>query len=194
MNTAPRYIIAGVGGHAHSILEAVRRVGGSVVAYVDPRANPDLGAVHFTRDEDAIGYLEQHSDVSLLIGMGGVSPRSLAARFELFERYRACGARAPGFAFPSAEISESARLGDGALAMTRTVLHPNADIGPAAIINTGAIIEHDAVIGPGAHIAPGAIILGGARVGAACMVGAGAIVLPGSDVPDGTLVPALGRT
>ena len=61
-------------------------------------------------------------------------------------------------------VSKSAIIGEGTVALHRSVVNNNAKIGSNCIINTGAIIEHDVIIENNVHIAPGAIILGGAII------------------------------
>ena len=68
--------------------------------------------------------------------------------------------KAAGFAFaqvvhPSARVSGSAHLGEGAQVMAGCVIQTGANIGANSIVNTRASIDHDCTIGETVHIAPG---------------------------------------
>ena len=87
-------------------------------------------------------------------------------------------------------VSKSAIIGEGTVALHRSVVNNNAKIGSNCIINTGAIIEHDVIIENNVHIAPGAIILGGAIIKKNSFIGAGSVVKQNKVIKQNTIVPA----
>lgn len=182
-------LLVGAGGHARAIAEALESQHVDIDAYVDARRCLWLSVDQFATDEQAFA----RGPRGFVLGLGGVDPPALRRRLEVFESYREHLFRTRAVVHPSANVSPSARMGNGALVLAGAIVQPGSAIGDAAIVNTGAIIEHDAVIGEGAHVAPGAVVLGGARVGTCSMIGAGAVILPMVHVPDDTLVPASSR-
>lgn len=96
---------------------------------------------------------------------------------------------------PSAQVSPSARLGEGTIVSPGVVISSRATLGRHVFVNRGALVGHDtsigdyATVGPGANIAGrctissqawigiGAVILDGRTIGAASTVGAGAVVV-----------------
>jgi acetyltransferase EpsM len=77
---------------------------------------------------------------------------------------------------PTAYVSRSAVIGDGAVVLPRAVVHARAHIGAWAIVNSGAIVEHDCDVGVHAVLSPGVVLGGGAHVGNDCFLGLGAVV------------------
>ena len=121
----------------------------------------------------------------VLIGFG-----ETVGRLEVIERVRAAELHLPTFVHPSAHVSNSARLDDGAQVLVGAYVGPDARVGAGALLNTNAVIEHDVVVGSAAVVAPGAVVAGRGRVGRAASVGAGATILPDRVVGDAATVGA----
>lgn len=194
-----RLLLVGAGGHASVVATLVRDAGHEITAYVarDEQSRSWLETARRVAgsDDDVLAndHLGELVD-SFAMGVGGVTPDQLAARWQLFKRYAAAFAQpAPMLVHSTAFAADLNAIGPGAVVMPGAIVNPNATVGAAAIINSGAVVEHDAVVEDGAHVAPGAIVLGGAQVGAHTMIGAGAVILPGAVVASGRLVPALTR-
>jgi len=189
-------LLIGAGGHAAGVVDVLARSGYRLSAYVDAvRADwlsPYGDPVQYEDDAAAIAAFGA-ATARVFVGLGGVSPRALKRRLEIFYRYEAAGFDAPKICHPDTTIAASAAVESGATLLARAVVQPFAEIGKGAIVNTGAIVEHHATIGAGAHIAPGAVVLGGASIGDCALVGANAVVLPQAVVADGDVVPAGAR-
>ncbi len=196
----------GAGGHARSLLEALRTGGAfDVVGLADDdaaRAGTAMLGVEILGGEDALAAARARGVAHAFVGVGGVVRRD--ARRRAFERLLALGFELPPVVHGAAHVSSWAALGRGAQVLALAVVGAAATLGDGAIVNTGAIVEHDCAIGVSAHVAPratlgghvtvgdgahvgmGAVVVEGLRVGAGALVAAGAVVA--RDVPDGARV------
>jgi UDP-perosamine 4-acetyltransferase len=196
----------GAGGHATSLLEALRSQGRfAVVALVDddPRAaGRELLGVPIVSGRDALADLRAQGVDHAFVGIGGVARRD--PRRTAFARLTELGFMLPPVVHAGAAVSPWAQLGAGVQVLALAVVNAAAVLHDGAIVNTGAIVEHDCVVGASAHVAPravlggsvtvgershvgiGAVVVEGVRVGADVLVAAGAVVV--ADVPDGQRV------
>jgi UDP-perosamine 4-acetyltransferase len=179
----------GAGGHAKSLLEALRSEGRfDVVAMVDDDPAHDgmdlLGAPVTARPVESWRDEVEHA----FVGVGGVT--SVAGRRAAFARLEAAGFVLPPVVHASATVSERAELGRGAQILAHAIVNAAARIGDGAIVNTGAIVEHDCVLGASSHLAPRAVIGGDVAVGADAHVGIGAVVVEGLRIGAGAFVAA----
>lgn len=182
---APPIIGYGAGGHARSLLEAIRSAGAyEVVALVDdnPRHTEVLG-VPVVAGLDAVRDVEH-----AFVGVGGVADRETRAR--VFARLLAAGFALPPIVHATAAVSPWAELGRGVQILALAVVNAGAVLRDGAIVNTGAIVEHDCVVGVAAHLGPRATLGGDVTVGDGAHVGMGAVVVEGLSVGAGAFVAA----
>ena len=194
-------IVYGAGGHARSLLEAIRSAGVfEAVALVDDnpdRAGTEVLGVPVVAGLDGVPGVEH-----AFVGVGGVAERETRTR--VVGRLLAAGFTLPPVVHASAAVSPWAELGRGVQILALAVVNAGAVLHDGAIVNTGAIVEHDCVVGAAAHVAPratlggdvsvgdgahvgmGAVVVEGVRLGAGAFVAAGAVVT--KDVPDGARV------
>ena len=174
----------GAGGHATSLLEAIRSAGEyEVVALVvdgTPSVTELLGVPVGSGFPDRV----EHA----FVGIGGVRERE--ARRRAFERLDAMGYALPPIVHASAVVSPWAALGRGAQVLAGAIVNAAATLGAGAIVNTGAIVEHDCSVGASAHLGPRAVIGGNVVVGDAAHVGMGAVVVEGVTVGAGAFIAA----
>lgn len=174
----------GAGGHATSLLEAIRSAGEyEVVALVvdgGPVASELLGVPVGTDFPEGV----EHA----FVGIGGVRERD--ARRTAFERLDGMGFVLPSIVHAAAVVSPWASLGRGVQVLAGAVVNAAAGIGDGAIVNTGAIVEHDCEVGPSAHLGPRAVIGGNVVVEDGAHVGMGAVVVEGLTVGAGAFVAA----
>lgn len=78
---------------------------------------------------------------------------------------------------PTARISRTAHVAEGAIINAGVILGAHARVGRHAIVNRGALVGHHTVIGDYATLGPGTNIGGCCTVGEATYVGIGAIVI-----------------
>jgi UDP-perosamine 4-acetyltransferase len=174
----------GAGGHARSLLEALRAGGEfDVVALVDDdrdRADTSMLGVRIVAGDNALETLRDHGVEHAFVGVGGTADR--AGRRLAFERLLAAGFALPSVVHPGAAVSPWAELGRGVQVLAMAVINAAAVLGDGAIVNTGAIVEHDCVIGRSAHVAPRATLGGHVNVGDGAHVGMGAVVIEHASV------------
>jgi acetyltransferase EpsM len=78
---------------------------------------------------------------------------------------------------PTARISRTAHIAEGAIINAGVIVGARARIGRHAIVNRGALVGHHTTIGDYVTIGPGANIGGSGSIGEATYIGIGAIVL-----------------
>ena len=171
-----KLVIVGAGGHAKVVLEVLRAMGGfEVVGLVDPApATPEVLGVKVLGGDEVLPGLRSQGVEAAVAALG-----SNRVRERVGDGLRAMGFALPAAIHPSALVSPSARVGEGAVVMAGAILGTLAEVGEFAIINTGAIVEHDNRIGRAAHVAPGVSLAGTVRVGNRALVGVGSAVRPG---------------
>ena len=182
-----RLVLIGAGGHAKVVLEAVRAAGlGEVVGLVDPApgAPPVLGAPVLGGDE-MLPRLRAEGVQAAVVALGG---NALRERVGL--RLRQMGFALPAVVHPSALVSPSARVGEGAVVMARAVVGTETLVDALAIVNTGAVLDHDNRLGRAAHVAPGCALAGNVSVGDRALVGVGSAVRPGTRIGADAVVGA----
>jgi len=180
-----RVVIAGAGGHARSVIEAVRngRVELEPVACTDPdpaRAGSVLDGVPVVGGDDELARLLADGVEGACLGIGGVADNGPRAR--LYERLRGLGFALPTVVHASAVVASTARIGAATQVLAGAIVGPGAQIGENVIVNTGAIVEHDCQIADHVHLATRSALGGGVRIGAGAHVGIGACVLQGLEI------------
>jgi len=186
-NAKQRVVVVGAGGHAKVVLEALWAMDAfDVVGFTDPNT-PDLEVlgVPVLGGDELLPGLYAQGVASAVVAIGSNRQRQQIGQYLL-----ALGFALPVVVHPTALISPSAKISQGAVVMARAVVGTLARIGELAIINTGAIVEHDNQIGQSAHIAPGVALAGGVRVGDRALVGIGSAVRPDISIGDDSIVGA----
>lgn len=175
-----RFLVAGSGGFSKEIADLVSGLGHEIVAFFDEHPSSDnheptgLPVI----DDPALAEFDA---VAVAIGDAIVRER-------MFVRF--AGMSMPVLAHPSASVSPSAEIGEGALIMHNVVVGAKAQIGRGVIVNVGCCIAHDCRVGAFTHLAVGVNLGGGASVGERCLCGTGTIVLPRIAVGDRVVVGA----
>ncbi len=160
---ATKIYVYGFSGHGAVVADVARACGYGEVVFLDDSKFDGKNALKFDPS------LEK-ADVIVAIGDNKI-------RRILQKRVKNTGFGVAHLIHPSAVVSSSAKIGDGAVVMPHAVINARAVIGEGAIINTGAIIEHDCEIGDFAHVSPNAALAGGVIVGANTHVGIGSCAI-----------------
>jgi acetyltransferase EpsM len=91
---------------------------------------------------------------------------------------------------PLAQVSNTSKLGEGAIVSPGVIIAANTAIGSHVIINRGALIGHHVKIGDYVTISPGANIAGRTQIGDCCYIGMGAIIIDGISIGHNSIVAA----
>jgi len=184
-----RMVIAGAGGHAAVLIEAVRSQGiWQVAALTDPTARGEVLGVPIAGGDEMLPELREQGIVAALVGVGSVGDAT--TRVRLFERLAEVSLELPVVQHARSVVSPSATLGAGSVVFAGAIINARAQIGRNVIVNTAAVVEHDCVVGDHVHLAPRCVLGGGVDVAAAAHVGLGAVVLEGRKIGAGSLVGA----
>lgn len=182
----------GAGGHARSLLEALRSAGEfEVVALLDDdpaRVGGEVLGVPVRAADAALERLRREGVGHAFVGIGGVTRPD--GRRAAFERLAAAGYALPPVVHASAVVSPWARLGAGAQVLAGAIVNAAATLADGAIVNTAAVVEHDCAVGRGAHVAPRATLGGHVTVGDGAHVGMGAVVAEGRSIGAAAFVAA----
>lgn len=154
----------GASGHAKVIIDSLRAEGESVEALVDDNRNlTELCGIKVVHECKGLS--------PLIISIGNNRVRKMIA-----ERLECRFGRA---IHPSANVSPSARIGEGSVVMAGASINAEASIGRHCIINTNSSVDHECRIGDFVHISPNAALCGNVEVGEGTHIGVGASVIPG---------------
>ena len=180
-------ILVGFGGHAKSVADCIERQNRyHIVGYTD--MNPCSSKYQYLGTDSVLeDYYERGvKNVALCIGYLGKGQ----VRQKIYDKLKLIGYRFPIICDPSAVVSDTAEIGEGAFIGKLAVVNAEAKIGKMAIINTCAVIEHECKIGEFSHVAVGAVLCGQVNIGQASFIGANATVIQQRIIPDGEIVPA----
>lgn len=169
-------LLLGAGGHSKVVAEiALHSRGYELVGLVDRHAiGTVVNGIPVVGDDDALPSLFVKGVRHVHVAIG-----SNSARAALADKIVRMNFKLATLVSPSANVSRTAHLGQGAVVMAGATLNANAAVGDLTIINTGANVDHDCKIGRAAHIAPGCTLAGNVTVGDRTFLGAGATVIPG---------------
>ena len=189
---APACVIIGGGGHARVLIDCLQAAGMSLaLAVLD--ADPSLWGktildVPVLGNDNMLSGLARAGTRHFIVGIGatGDNRRRRAA----FENALALGLRPLSVRHPSAVVSRSAGIGEGAQLLPACIVNTGARVGTNVIVNSGAVVEHDCAIGDHAHVATGAMLAGTVSVGSGAHIGAGAVIRQGVHIGDDALVGA----
>ena len=180
-------VILGAGGHAKVVAEALTLSGKEILGCITSDKKP--GEVCFGLEvlgSDGILAKFSRQDVLIANGIGSLPYQTL--RKKLAEKVRALGFEFTSVIHPTAIISDTVKLSNGAQIMAGVVIQPSSIIGADSIVNTGVVIDHDCIIGDNCHISPGVTLCGGVLVDSCVFVGAGSSVLQNISIGANSIV------
>ena len=174
MNTMREISIIGAGGFAAEVLEAAELSGWVVRDLYDDDTEAHGREV---MGKKCVGDIDKFiaqppSHYIFAIGNNKV-------RHALAQRLDAAGHQAGRVIHPSADVSRTAVIHEGAYVGATSFVGPQVSVGQHAIVNVASSIGHDAVIGDFAQICPGVRISGFGQLGVGAFVGSNAVVAPG---------------
>ena len=178
-----KIVLVGGGGHALSLLEALRDPK-AVRGYIALEASPSL-TLEWLGDDEAARGLRDDSLFHIAFVYSGLPV--MALRRKIIEKYETMGARFASIIAPTAIVTRNARIADGCAVMNGAIVN-RAHIGRHAVVNTGAIVEHDCEIGSNTFIGPGAVMGGAVKIGSDCFIGLGSRIKNGVTIAPGITV------
>ncbi len=164
-------LLFGAGGHAHVVLESLRKSGIEVLGVYD----------HNQSIKFFDGLLVEHvydpekmPDEPMIIAIGDNRCRAdIAAVIQH---------RFGNVLDSTALIADSATILEGSMVLMGAAIQSRSSLGRHVIINTRAIIDHDCDIQDLVHVGPGSVICGNVTVGTGTFVGANVTILPGISI------------
>ena len=188
-----RVVVIGAGGHARSVIEALRTGEADLepVACTDPnrsRRGHNVDGVPIVGGDEVLPELLRDGVGGACLGLGGVGDNG--PRRRLFETVLRLGFALPSVRHGAAILAGNATLGDGSQALAGAIVGAGASIGADVIVNCGAVVEHDAVIADHVHLASGCVLAGAVRVAEEAHVGAGATILQGVSIGGRSIIGA----
>jgi UDP-perosamine 4-acetyltransferase len=188
-----KLVLIGAGGHARSVLDAVRSSAAPLhpVACTDP--DPELhGAcidgVPIEGGDDLLEDLISRGLTGACIGLGGTADNG--PRATLFERLVRLGFELPPVIHGFAHVAHSATLGAADVVLAGAVVGAGAGCGQNVIVGSNVVVEHDCSIADHVHLAGGCVLGGAVEVHRGAHVGLGARVLEGRTVGERAVVGA----
>ena len=116
---------------------------------------------------------------------------NVAVKREIHQRCQEAGWRPFAVVHPSAVVSPTARVGEGAFVGPLAVISSYARIGQHSIVHIHASVGHDVVVGDYCAILPGARISGTVTIGDRSLIGSNAFIAAGVTVGTDCQVDAL---
>lgn len=193
MTDYKRYILWGSAGHAKVLDEAIRAVGGKVIALFDndPNAQSVLPNIPLIGGkQDLTKWLQNARNTHDIYGLVAIGGDRGQDRLQLQKLLANHGLRIEALVHPKAFVADSARIGPGSQILSMAIVSADVTIGSACIVNHKASIDHECLVGDGVHIAPGATLCGCVTIEPFAMIGAGAVVLPRLHIGRGSIVGA----
>jgi acetyltransferase EpsM len=161
-------LLFGAGGHAHVVLDSLRKSGIEVLGIYDHNKSIiffDGLLVEHTYDK------EKWTDEPMIIAIGDNRTRARIAGVVHHRFGRVIDT--------SVLMAESSSVLEGTMILMGAAIQSRSRICRHVIINTGAVIEHDCDIQDFVHIGPGSVICGNVTIGTGALIGANVTVLPG---------------
>lgn len=182
----------GAGGHAKVVIEILRFVKDfEIVGLLDVDSTlwgTEVLGVPVLGNDSRLSELYDQGVRTAFIGVG--TTKNSVNRTALYFQLREAGFEIASAIHPKANISSSARIGNGPTIMAGAVINAAAVLGDNVIVNTGAVVEHDCVVQNHVHVATRACLTGAVSVGEGSFVGAGAVVKHGLSIGRNVIVGA----
>lgn len=177
----PRLLVYGAGGHAKTVIDAIRRQGrydpvGVVDDDLDKR-DSELQGFRVLWGPEVLKEFLADGVRCLFVAIGDNSTRSRKT-----ERLSQMGFEVVTVIDPAAIVLSGASIGPGTLLLPHSLTGVDATLGAGTIVSIGASVGHDCILGDYTQLAPGVRLAGNVHIGAESLLGLGATVIPGIDI------------
>jgi sugar O-acyltransferase (sialic acid O-acetyltransferase NeuD family) len=173
VHTERRLLILGTRTFAVEVADLASDIPGVTVAGFVENLEPDKAGT--TLEGLPVHWIDEVA--SLAATHVAVCALSTTHRRRFVAQAAALGLPFTTLVHPTARVSRTARLAEGAIVNAGAILAAHAQIGRHAIVNRGALVGHHTVVGDYVTLGPGANIGGCCTLGEQTYVGIGAVVL-----------------
>ena len=184
-----RILLVGAGGHCKVVIDTLQRLKTfTILGIIDSvKTVKSVAGVSIIGDDAQLEKMLKKCP-SAIVCLGSIG--NPYKRMEVTRQLKKVGFKLPAIVHPSAIISKSAKIQEGAFIAAGAVIGPDVSIGEHVIVNTNASIDHDCHIGNFVHIAPGVTVSGGVEIGENSHVGTGATIIEYKKIGANTLIGA----
>ena len=169
-------VIIGAGGHGKVVLDVLRAAGvHRPIGFLDADpavANTAVAGLPVLGQINLLPKLRQQKIRHAIVAIGDNRSRQ-----SYIKSLREHGFELASAVHPTAHVSPTAKVGQGAVVCPTAVVGTEAAIADGVIVNTGAIVDHECVVGECVHLAPGVLLAGRVSVGTGAFVGLGSRVI-----------------
>lgn len=169
-----KLLIYGSGGFAREVKWLAEAAGYEVIAFVDDQHDKVGRIINGTPVIDFEHAREYVGEIPLSIAVG--SPQT---REKLYLKAKEAGFTFATLIHPRVELSDSVRVGEGAVITAGNILTVNIALGKQVQINLDCTVGHDVIMEDFATLAPGVHISGWVLIGRRAYIGTGAVVING---------------
>jgi len=170
-------LIYGGGGHAKSVIDMIRALGGYPIAGIIDDGLPEGSSVMGVPVLGGQNKLDELHDLGIKLAVnsvGGIGNPDV--RVKVFEHLDQAGFSFPTFVHPRACIEPTVKIAEGTQIMALSYIGSDSTIGFGCVINYGAIVSHDCQLADYVNLSPGSALAGGVKIGDRSQVGMNATV------------------
>jgi sugar O-acyltransferase (sialic acid O-acetyltransferase NeuD family) len=183
-------VIIGAGGGGREVLQWAKDMNKvsnlwNIKGFIDINLNAldgkksDVSVI--AADDD---YVIEENDV-FVCSVGNSVKRRI-----IIDKFKKRGARFVNIIHPSANIAETATLGDNVIVYPFALVSDNAQIGDGTIINMYSSVAHDSVLGEYCTISAHCDVTGMCRLGSNVFMGTTSNIVPGTKIGDDVYICA----
>lgn len=174
-----------VGGFIE-IIELCESLDYNIVGIIDRKDVEEMYGYPVIGDDEKFKEIQlNYNGIQLIL-----TPDKPSLRSKLYNIYRECNFLYPQIISSAAQISKSAKIGDGTVIQAACNVSSEAMIGNFVKLNTFSNVMHNATINDFTTIAPNAVILGHVDIGSHCYIGSNSTILPYIKIADGVTIGA----
>ncbi len=166
-----KLLIFGGSGHAKDVIHIAKSIGYQEFEIVTTNGSCEINAHTAVKEAEFNPANYENWDFFAAIGNN-------AHRQRFLEQYATLNF--VNIISPTAEISDSARIGRGCYVGAFAYIAPDTTLGDGSILNSHSILGHDSSIGDYSQIGPRACVSGHVEIGQKVFIGAGALFNNGS--------------
>lgn len=153
-NKAKRLVIAGAGGHAKVVADAVKKQGlYHLAGFLDDKIPIGTDVIFGVKVIGTLGAKELEAFADFFIVAIGNNKTRSAIYSELIKKIKPATV-----VHPASVIAENVNIGPGCVLLAGSVIGNDVTLGANSIVNALALVDHDSTIGIHSHIAQGAIV------------------------------------